>query len=394
MLIEEAGMAIAEDVGPAINAFLETRPVRPRVLGLGEPTHGLESLTRLRQRVFQHLVEKHGYRALAMESCCLKGLIVDDYVVHGTGTLDEVVREGISHEWGKYESSRELIAWMREYNTTHEEPVRFYGFDGPLEITEAASPRQAITRLNAYLGSPYTVDELLGPDERWTNPDAAMNPTVSVGSSDDVKELRLIVDDLTGRLIADKPRLMAQSRADYWLAQLYARTANGLLRYHTQMAWNSPQRIAQLLAIRDSMMAQNLLAIAERGKVFVHAHNTHLQRNAGCWQFAGALQEWWPAGAIVSAELGDQYTFLATAIGTAPEYDIGEPAPDTLEGLLPGDCVLESSRVDTTGLRKRTDNDYRWFPLDPAHVKDTDGIVFIKNVLPPSDWASAATPRR
>lgn len=394
MVIEEAGMALTDDIGTAIDAFMETRPTSPRVFALGEPTHGLEALPRLRNRVFQHLVARHGYRAFALESCCIRGLAVDAYVVHGVGTLDSVLRDGFSHGWGEHEANRELVEWMREYNQGHDEPVRFFGVDGPLEMTEAASPRQSITWLNTYLGAPFDVDGLLGPDERWTNPDAAMNPAVSVGSSDDVGQLRLVVDDLRGRLHAEMPRLLAQSPDDYWLARLHARTANGLLRYHTQMAWNSPERIARLLAIRDSMIAQNLTAVAELGKVMVYAHNKHLQREPATMFFADAWQEWWSGGAIVSAELGEEYTFLATAIGTAPDHGIGEPAPDTLEGTLPGDCLLESGRIDTTGLKMRDDNDYRWFPIDPAHVKDTDGIVFLKNVPPRSGSASAAAPRR
>ncbi|MBE1465737.1 erythromycin esterase family protein [Kibdelosporangium phytohabitans] len=392
MVIEEAGMALAEDVGPAINAFLETRPTSPRVLAMGEPTHWLEALPRLRNRVFQHLVEHHGYRALAIESCCMKGLVANAYVVDGAGTVDEALENGFSHGFGQFDSSRELIEWMRAYNQDHgDDPVRFFGADGPLEITEAASPREAITGLNAFFGSPYEVDDLLGPDERWTNPDAAMDPTQSVGSSDDVRQLRLIADDLRARVVTETPRLVAQSRDDWWLARLYARTANGLLRYHENMAWNSPQRIPRLLAIRDGMMAENLKAVTEYGKTMVAAHNKHLQREKSVWEFADAVQEWWSAGAIVSAELGDQYAFLATAIGTAADYDIGAPAPDTLEGSLSGDCVLESSRIDTTGLRMRDDNDHRWFPIDPAHIKDTDGIVFIKDVPRQSDLASAST---
>ncbi|ONI78590.1 hypothetical protein ALI144C_27615 [Actinosynnema sp. ALI-1.44] len=377
-------MALSEDVGPAVNAFLETRPTTPHVFAMGEPTHWVEALPRLRTRVFQYLVEHHGYRALAIESCCMKGLVANAYVVDGVGSVDDALENGFSHGFGQFESSRELLEWMREYNRTHDDPVRFFGFDGPLEITEAASPRQAITGLNAFFGSPYEVDELLGPDERWTNPDAAMDPTQSVGSSDDVERLRLIVDDLRGRVVAETPRLIARSRDDWWLARLYARTANGLLRYHATMAWNSPERIPVLLAIRDAMMAENLKAVTEYGKTMVFAHNKHLQREKSVWEFADATQEWWSAGAILGAELGAGYTFLATAIGSAPDFEIGTPAPGTLEGSLPRDCVLESSRIDTTGLKMRDDNDHRWFPIDPAHVKDTDGIVFLKHVPPQS----------
>ena len=46
----------------------------------------------------------------------MAGLIVDDFVQEGVGTLDEVLKEGFSHSFGTLEPNRELVAWMREYN--------------------------------------------------------------------------------------------------------------------------------------------------------------------------------------------------------------------------------------------------------------------------------------
>jgi hypothetical protein len=67
-------------------------------------------------------------------------------------------------------------------------------------MTGAASPRPALTALHDHLAahldlawSRETLDELLGPDERWTNPAATMDPTRSVGRTPEAKELRLIV---------------------------------------------------------------------------------------------------------------------------------------------------------------------------------------------------------
>jgi len=104
-------------------------PTRPRLLALGEPTHG------------------------------------------------EVMERGFSHGWGAYGPNRELVRWMRAYNDGRPgaEGVRFAGFDGPLEITGAASPRQALTALHTYLAArgstprpPDTVEGLLYalPQER------------------------------------------------------------------------------------------------------------------------------------------------------------------------------------------------------------------------------------
>jgi len=107
-------------------------PVRPRLLALGEPTHGEDVLLELRNDLFRQLVEQERYRTIAIESDCMMGLVVDDYVTSGTGTLDEVMERGFSHEWGAFAANRELVHWMRAYNDGRppSEQLRFAGFDG------------------------------------------------------------------------------------------------------------------------------------------------------------------------------------------------------------------------------------------------------------------------
>src|SRR5262245_63672530 len=92
--------------------------------------------------------------------------------------------------------------------------------------------------------------------------------------------------------------------------------------------------MARLLGVRDSTMAANLLAIAERGQALVHAHNGHFQRDTSRMQMGGLPLEWWSAGAIVSAQLGEGYAFMATALGTIRHHGVETPPPDTIEELL------------------------------------------------------------
>jgi erythromycin esterase-like protein len=390
-----------KDTAHAVEAATVMRllPTRPRLLALGEPTHGEDVLLDVRNGLFRQLVEE-GYRTIAIESDCMMGLVVDDYVTSGRGTLDEVMERGFSHEWGAFAGNRELVRWMRAYNEGRpgSERLRFAGFDGPLEITAAASPREALTALHAYLTAfadadllactAETLDRLLGADERWTNPAAMMDPSQSVGRTPEAGRLRLLADDLVALLDAQTPQLIAaSSREDWDRARLYGRTAVGLLRYHFRMADPSPGRIAWLLSVRDSMMAANLSAVAERGPAFVYAHNAHLQRDKSSMRMGGRPVQWWSAGAIVSAHLGERYAFLATAVGTIRHRGVDVPPPDTIEGLLyalPEDRYVVDARQLATVLGDVTpvSRVSPWFgyaPLDPAHVAGTDGIVFVKD---------------
>ncbi|MFE1480651.1 erythromycin esterase family protein [Streptomyces fimicarius] len=373
----------------------------PRMLTLGEPTHGVDAPLRLRNALFRQLVEREGYRTIAVESDCVAGLLVDDHVTTGTGALDEVLEQGFSHGLGASAANRELVRWMRAFNDGRpsRDRLRFAGFDGPLEMAYAASPRQPLTRLHRCLAdhvdpgllpcTAETLDRLLGADDRWTEPAAMLDPSASFGRSAEARELRLLADDLGALLDAWTPRLIAETSRDAFdRARLYARTASGLLRYHFWMADTSPSRLSRLTGLRDRMMADNLLALAERGPVLVHAHNSHLQRDMSSMRMGGRRLEWWSAGSIVEARLGEEYGFLATAFGTMRHQAVDVPPPDTLEGALyalPEEAgLLDASRLaaalDATGPVRRTSPYFGYAPLDPAHLARIDGVVFMKDV--------------
>ncbi|WP_127934838.1 erythromycin esterase family protein [Nonomuraea polychroma] len=404
-LVQDVASSLDGEGVAAVTRLLRTLPARPRLLGLGEPTHGEEALPELRNEIFRHLVEHEGYRSFALESDCLMGVAVDDYVTAGKGTLDEVMERGFSHGFGASPANRELVRWMRAHNEDRPaaERLRFFGFDGPLEMTRAADPRQALTALHGYLAAwldagllPCAADDLdrlIGAGERWSNPAAAMDASQSIGQSAEARQLRLVADDLVALLDAYAPHLIAStSRDDWWRASLYGRTATGLLRYHYWMADDSPARVWRLMSLRDGMMAGNLQTIAEYGPTLIYAHNRHLQREKSTWQLADMALDWWSAGAIVSARLGDQYAFVASALGAMPHQALPVPHTDTVEGLLytlPDNRYLIDARrlaaaLAETGTKPvpRTDisANYGYFALDPAHLGDNDGIVFIKDV--------------
>ncbi|MFD0474855.1 hypothetical protein ACFQ0B_46375 [Nonomuraea thailandensis] len=91
------------------------------------------------------------------------------------------------------------------------------------------------------------------------------------------------------------------------------------------------------------MMAGNLRAVAEQGPALIHASNLHLQRNKTFMSFGDQTLEWWSAGAIGGAHLGDRYAFRAQAFGT-----VGDDVPS---------------------------------PLEPAQLGEIDGIVFLKEAV-------------
>ncbi|MBW4718522.1 erythromycin esterase family protein [Saccharothrix obliqua] len=363
-------------------------PAGTRLLGFGEPLHGEERFLRHRNELFAHLVEHAGFGAIAVESDCLRGRVVNAHVRTGEGVLDDVLRTGFSHGFGTAPADRDLVRWLAEHNRTAAEPVRFHGFDAPVEMMGAESPRGALAIVHGYLTArvghvlPWErIDALLGDDARWSDPAAAMDHTRSVGDTPEARELRLIADDLRWLLTAESPGLADDPDAR-WDAELAARTATGLLAYHAGMAGDSPRRVSRLLGVRDAMMAENLCALAERDTrpTLVFAHNQHLRAGAVRWDLAGMDLRWHSAGAHVARRLGPAYAVIATAVGRAERHGIAEPEPGSVEGLLlaaGGGTRLVPSAGLPTATTRRTPGNPGYFPLDPAHTDEVDAVWFV-----------------
>lgn len=409
---ENAGARFSADGGPALGEalgeFLRGLGRAPRLLGFGEPMHGQETFLELRNQAFRYLVEHEGYRSIAIESSCIRGAIVDAFIHGDPGyTLDHVMAQGFSHGFGAYAANHELVRWLAEYNRERprDERLRFTGFDAPIEITGADSPRETLSFLFSYLALHLEASELpsslariyslVGHDDRWTNPGAAMDPTQSVGGSPDVGELRVIAEDLLMLLASETPRLISiSSRNELWEAELRGRAAAGLLSYHAAMADTSPRRTSRLMAIRDKLMADNLRSLVElearRGPSFVFAHNQHLLKGESCLRLGDEDIRWWSAGALLAARLGDEYAVIGSALGAAPHQGIAEPDPDTLEGLLytlPGDrnlvpaSALAAVVTDAgTELVQRTTTNLGYFPLNPGSLGDFDAVAFLRDI--------------
>ncbi|GAA3394360.1 DUF6194 family protein [Cryptosporangium minutisporangium] len=368
----------------ALEALLDNDPT---VLAVGEPTHGELAFPRWRNRLFAELVER-GFRSIALETDRVAALDVDAYV---RGDVESLARDGFSHNFGQLAPNRELVEWMREYNTSHDEHLTFYGFDAPLELTSAPSPRRHLQELCAYVAPERwaELDALLGDDEPW---DEVLDASRSLGTSAQAGALRVAADDLMTALYASAPRLVAASSVVAWRrAQAYGVAALSLLRYHAQAAVGGPDRTSRMAGVRDACMAKNLLDIRSfeqhRGPTLVFAHNRHVQRYGSRLLLGGAELEWNSAGSIVSTLLGDRYAVVTGSLGEAPT--------GTYEGALDalGEGLFDVTRVRevTQGLKPRDDVSpaQGYLPLAAEDLEHTDFVLH----LPPAPRPAGDEPR-
>ncbi|MFC3450557.1 erythromycin esterase family protein [Amycolatopsis speibonae] len=357
------------------------------LLALGEPTHATPVFAEVRNTLFAQLVDR-GFRSIALETDRVAALVANDYVQDGTGSLDLAMSEGFTHVFGTVDANRQLIAWLREFNDDRPpaERLSFHGFDTQTENTSAPSPRRYLEYAREFLGLDVDIASTAGDDERWSRTEAVMDAASSIGATAEAYRLRAIAADLLAALRSRKP----EPGTDAWSrAEIHLMAGIDLLRYHRQCAepLEPSERYLPLVAIRDAIMARNLLDIraaeADRGRTLVFAHNLHLRRQASTMHVAGTETTWFPAGALVAPLLGDRYTFVATSLGRSEAIALEEPEPDTYEGFLQKHVTTDWGLLpasDVPPARVRTDPVPRqgYFPLGQGILGEADALLHVR----------------
>jgi erythromycin esterase-like protein len=395
-----------DDLAAAVAKVAAALANSVELLGFGEALHGGEDILSLRNRLFQRLVEGHGYSAIAVESSFPRAYLVNEYLTGRGPAAYEALRDnGFSHGFGRLEANRELVEWMRHYNADPNHPIKlqFYGFDSPTEMMGSDSPRQLLHFVLDYLAAAdfgsvqayrERIDQLLGPDAAWENPAVIMDPAQGIGLSPNATALRIETEELVAELQVHRPALVAKSGEQRYLeAMHYAAVARQLLNYHAGLARASGERVTRLLGMRDALMADNLAYILERerdrGKVLAFAHNSHLQRSPARMQLGNEVYTWWPVGAHLHTMFGPRYAVIGSAVGESPANGIGKPEPGTLESHLmagpgPGRFIpthrgqgLPASLIAALPTRSGSLKNPMYFPLTPQSLVDFDWLAVL-----------------
>jgi erythromycin esterase-like protein len=354
------------------------------------------------------LVEVHGFSAIAIESSFPRAHITNEFVAgRGPASYEEVKDTGFGQAFGQLEANRELVEWMRAYNAdpAHVVKLSFYGFDIPTGTIGIASPRQVIYFVLDYLAlidnssmneRRKHIEELLGKDANWENPEAHIDPTKSIGGSQAALALRIETEDLISELEARRPELIGKTdRESFMEALQHSRVARGLLNFHASMA--STASYDERLGIRDMLQADNLAyAVARerrRGKVLAFAHNSHLKRGKAEWPLGAEIVTWWPAGSQLNEMFGERYAVIGTGIGVSDENGIREPEAGTLEARItstqgPMRFIpthsgkgMPASEFATLPIRTGSQQNPTYFPLTPQSLTDFDWLAVLDSAV-------------
>ncbi|MEU3460667.1 erythromycin esterase family protein [Streptomyces sp. NPDC006733] len=340
-----------------------------QVVGLGEATHSSHEFFTLKHRVFRYLVAEKGFRTFALEGSWSAGLRLNDYVLHGTGSLRQIMDEEFQSVYASWNTAeyRDLVLWMRSYNVQHpDDPVRFMGNDS------AYAGPQLYDQVHAYAAR--TSPELAA---RLAALYQGLRPATSVD--------QYITTYLAQPLAARQARAARTTRAVALLARQRPGPGEDGAAYRwavqqataiDQMARlfayddHDPQEMAASMRYRDSVMAANVVWWQQRtgSKILLAAHNAHV-----------ALQTYTPAtypkvqGTFLREALGDRYVSVATT------FDRGAFNATGPDGVM---------RKVTVGAARPGSTEYT---LDQVRARDF--VVDLRSAPPAARaWLATARP--
>jgi len=327
------------------------------MVGLGEATHGTQEFCRLKHRMFKYLVENHGYRVLAYEYSFRKSLMINEYVLNGTGDIDSILA---GESWIQNNAEvKDLIRWMRAYNQERPagEKIQFIGID---------------TQVDA-IRLPEVLEHLKRKHPDFYAHQKALMARISQGADLDYQEISREEYEQTLSLYRDF-EFAARKCEDPDRTQLEL-IARSLIQSHEFLYGifilkENP---------RDRHLADNALCIcntlASHQKVALWAHNAHVANNPDYYgPGKGAM------GKFLNDSLADRYLAVGTsfsrgefkAVMIDPDGHDTPPLTCSIDGEIPGistNFLLQSARFPS-------------FLLDLRQVQDSPLNAYLRQKRP------------
>ena len=273
-LIAECAESIGGIEGAPLEGLLE-RIGEARVVLLGEATHGTSEFYRMRARITQQLVLRHGFRAVAVEADWPDAAAVDRYARGLPPRPRSWVPFTRFPTWmWRNRETQELIEWLRAYNAEMTEPERKVSFSG-LDLYSMYTSAYEVVR---YLDR---VDPVAARSARarygrltpWQDDPAAYGRAALVGRMQSAEhDVIAMLRDLLGKRL----EYAAQDGEAFFDAAQNARVVAGAEAYYRAMYYGA----AASWNLRDRHMFDTLRWIlAHRGddaKLVVWEHNSHV----------------------------------------------------------------------------------------------------------------------
>jgi erythromycin esterase len=308
-----------------------------RLVGFGEAVHGAKEILAFRDALFEELVERHGFTAIALETGFIEARAADAFVQGETNDIDRALADGFSWTFDQYPQNRALLRWARDYNSKAggRRKIHIYGFDMPGSPGNPDARRGLDTALAAALAflakvdpSEYArrrgrLDSILECLRRAPGTRGSYTSLSSAQRRDQSKAIMEMVGHFERKAGVYRLRSSAEEFAWAERAVLGARDIDIWLQ-QMALGWDPSKGfhfLARATDVRDRAQADNIrwlaTTIEPAGKLLVFAHQFHLSR-------APLSTSWWGqtngrsqivAGSYLQRWFGPRYLSIGTLIG-------------------------------------------------------------------------------
>lgn len=291
-----------------------------RVVAISEGFHNCKEMMQLHERLIRYLVEEKGFNTVMTESGLPESRMVYDFI-QGKEVKGNVYTEGFNKMYGAWEEGRSLIDWMKEYNQSHDNILRYYGADIGGFYTNWYP---AIDRISAYLQKvdPTYAKQLkkrLDPMLKIMGTKIARKNYQDKLNAEQKAQIAIVLEEAIAHFDQNKEAFVAKWNEEEfeWARQstVAMKMAENYYRNYADKSGAEPHRYAGLNG-RELMMAHNVQwALKQRkdAKIILINHVIHTktksQKQEGVWGY------FTPMAQIIKENLKDDFFVIGMCYG-------------------------------------------------------------------------------
>jgi erythromycin esterase len=349
-----------------------------RIVALGESAHCNGSFSRAKHRIVEFLVTDMDFTVFAIEATFPGALELNDYILTGEGDPERALGALVYAAWNT-EEILTMIKWMRQYNSTHEKKVKFYGFDVRVAGGSAKAIYNYLRKIKGTNDYDKLLSNLINP---WTAQKFRQSPKEEKYSAkEEIENLITYLENKKPVLNKKTPSEQKIQEHKQWsLVVQHAR----VLRQYIEFRSLLPNR-SKATDFRDKNMAENVrwLADYEKGaKIILWAANAHVMTTPGSGCMGSYLRQSFGKDMVVFGLLCNR-----NSEGLLPDdTDQGPGAPKgSVEALLT-EAGLDMAVVDLRSLPKGAVSKYFNAPRKTGPIafllpSAYDAILFIESTV-------------
>ncbi len=346
-----------------------------RIVSLGEAAHMNRDFYQMKHRIVEFLVNEMGFNVIAIEGTFAGGMELNEYIQTGKGDPQRALG-ALSYPAWNTEEILDMVVWMREYNATHENKIKFYGFD----VKPACGSAKVVYDYLQKTGAIDEYDQLLS---------RMMNPWIMSRLTDEFKKdpsgINVKLKNLVEHMETISPDSVSNDIKEWELAIQHARVLRQYVNFYSKSS------ISQATEFRDKSMAENVRWIMDYepgAKAILWAANPHISKFPSSGTMGCCLSDIYGDDIVIIGMLRNRKfaSEQEKADGANYPIDIGGRREGTLEDTL-GRAGLQNALVDFRFLPEGLVSDYFNSPISGnaginiEYPLAYDAVIFIESTL-------------